>query len=255
MRLFALILALAVTAPSTAAVWEGSPESSPQSRHSSLQVIVNASDGSSEVDGMGIVFRQGWESDQTCVGCATDAVLTADADLVGLPNPALALQTITMAVTLPTLDILLNAPTIAVEAQVYVDHFFGTWTNMEGVIPADSFPHDRAGQWSFQAAGRVLIGRELLTFDYQYTSPDVAVAQDLTLGNEQVQMSGMLFSGSSAPAEVALGTVDGVEYTLALDAGFGTEQFIENLGATIVPEPSSAVLLGLGLLGLCLAQD
>jgi hypothetical protein len=52
--------------------------------------------------------------------------------------------------------------------------------------------------------------------------------------------------GSSAPAEVALGTVDGVDYTLALDAGFGTEQFIENLSATIVPEPSSALLLGLG---------
>jgi hypothetical protein len=65
LRLFVLILALAVTAPSTAAVWEGSPDLSPQSTHRSLQVIVNASDGSSEVDGTGIVFRQGWESDQT----------------------------------------------------------------------------------------------------------------------------------------------------------------------------------------------
>jgi hypothetical protein len=138
---------------------------------------------------------------------------------------------------------------------VYVDHFFGMWTNTEGVIPADSFPHDRAGQWSFQAAGRVLIGSELLTFDYQYTSPDVAIAQDLTLGNDQAQMSGMLFSGSSAPAEVELGTVDGVDYTLALDAGFGTEQFIENLSATIVPEPSSALLVGLGLLGLGYGQS
>jgi hypothetical protein len=169
-RLFVLILVLAVTTPSTAAVWEGSPDLSPQSTHSSLQVIVNASDGSSEVDGTGIVLRQGWESDQTCIGCATDAVLTADADQVGLPNPALAPQTITMAVTLPTLDILLNAPTIAAEARVYVNHFFGTWRNMQGVIPADSFPHDRSGQWSFHAAGRVLIGGELLTFDYQYTS-------------------------------------------------------------------------------------
>jgi hypothetical protein len=252
MRLFVLILVLAVTNPAIATVWEASPDLSPQATHSSLEVTIAAADGFTDVNGSGIVFRGGWVSDQACIGCVFDGVLTADAASVGLPNPGVDIQSITMAVTLPTLDITLvlpgsGSPTIA---QVNIDHFLGVWTNLEGSIPADSVSYDREGQWAFSASGSVLLQGELFAFDYDYISPEVAVAQNLLLGSDSFQMSGMLFGGSSGPAEVLLGTIDGVDYTLALTPGFGAEQFLENVDATIVPEPSTALFLGMGLLGL-----
>jgi hypothetical protein len=157
-----------------------------------------------------------------------------------------------MAVTLPTLDITLVSPGLGISTiiQVNVDHFLGVWTNLKGAIPADSLSHDREGQWSFSASGSVLIEGEQFAFDYDYLSPEVAVAQNLLLGNDLFQMGGMLFGSSGDPAEVLLGTIAGVDYTLALTPGFGAEQFFQNVNATIVPEPSTALFLGMGLLGL-----
>jgi hypothetical protein len=59
MRLFVLILVLAATPPATATIWEASPDLSPQATHSSLEVTIVASDGSTDVNGSGIVFRGG----------------------------------------------------------------------------------------------------------------------------------------------------------------------------------------------------
>lgn len=255
MRLFVLAFVLAAATPVTATVWDASPNLSPQSTHGSLQVTVSGSNGPNDVTGTEVVLRAGWGSDQACTGCVSDGVLTADAEWVGLPNPGLAIQTITMAVTLQTLDITLDSPNISTVAQVSLDHFLGVWTNTGGAIPADSFPHDRPGQWSFHTSGSALIEGVLLSFDYDYLAPELAVAQNLVLGSDSFEMSGMLFGSSSGPLEVLLGTVAGVEYSLALTPGFGTEQFFENPNATIVPEPSIALLLGLGLIGLSGARS
>lgn len=252
MRLFVLILVLAATAPAAATVWEASPDLSPQATHGSLEVAIAGFDGSTDVNGSGIVLRGGWVSDQSCIGCVSDGVLTADAARIGLPNPGVDIQSITMAISLPTLDVTLvsGGSGISTLAQVNIDHFLGVWTNLEGSIASDSFSYDREGQWAFSASGSVLIEGELFAFDYDYISPEVAVAQNLLLGSDWFQMSGMLFGSSSGPAEVLLGTINGVDYTLALTASFGAEQFFENVAATIVPEPSTALFLGMGLLGL-----